>query len=120
MLDKAFELYPYNSSALDLEQYILKEWRRREPQNPHFISHLMINKIKGLEITLGQMRFQDHLLLSRKQIETMYRTLDKQASDLYTEIDLIKKSSLKVETNSLIKQINEIHVEARKVAGIDR
>ena len=120
MLDKAFELYPYNTAALSLEKYILYEWRRREPQNPRFIRDLMYNQLKRLEITLSQMKFHDHLMLSRKQLESMYVDLDKSVAELYTEIDFIKKSGLKVETDQFTKRISEIHNSARELAGVDR
>ena len=120
MLNKAFELYPFNSSALSLERHILTEWRLREPQNPSFTQQLLANEVKRLEISLGHMRFHDHLLLSQNQIESMYKDLDKRISELYTEIGLIKKVGMKVDTDSIIRQLKEIHTEAQNIAGVDR
>ena len=120
MLDKAFELYPYNSAALTLEQFILKEWIRREPGNPVYIEQLLVNRLKRLEIILGLMRFHDHLLLSQNQVERMFKDLDKQVAELYTEIGLIRKVKLKVDTEAISRQLKKIHSEAQKIVGVDR
>ena len=119
-LDRAFQLYPYNSHALKLEGIIFNEWYKREPLNTSLITSLLQNKVKNLEVSLGHMMFQDHLLISQKQIESMYRDLDKRVSELYTEIDFIVKSGLKVETAAILKQINDIHLKAQKLAQVDR
>jgi len=120
MLDKAFELYPFNSAALTLERFILKEWLRREPSNHNLTEQLLANRIKGLEITLGRMRFHDHILLSQNQVESMYKDLDKKVSELYTDIGFIRNAGMKVDTESISQQLKKIHTEAQKIAEVDR
>lgn len=120
MLDKAFELYPFNSSALALERHILAEMKQREPNNLLYIELHLKNNLKGIEISLGQMRFRDHLLLSQNQVESMYLDLDKRVTELYTEIGLIRKAGVKVSTDSILRHLKDIHTEARKIAGVDR
>ena len=118
MLDKAFELYPFNSAALEIERNILIEWIKREPANPELKIQYIKNRIVTLEISLGNMHFRDHLMISRNQLKRMYDDLDKRVRELYTEIDLIRKSGLKADMEPYIRKIKDIQTEAQKVAGV--
>ena len=113
MLEKAFAVYPYSGSALQLEKTILKVLRQRFPQNATYHEAYLRSQVKQLEVLLGRLRFLNHLKLSAEDENSIMTSLDKTSSQLYTEMDFFDKSGISVDTADISQRINEILNEAK-------
>lgn len=112
VLDKAFEIYPFSPSATSLELEILREYRIRFPRESHFHESYLKNKLKSLKSHLGRLRFNEHLNLSSKELNSIMISLEKVAHEIVTEIGQLSRVGIRLDTSAVEKSVSEILEEA--------